>query len=207
MIRLQAFKYELMPNGGPTRDLRRFTGSRRFVFNMARALQRTTYEAGGKKLGFAGLCQQLTEWRHGIQTPWLKDAPVHPLQQSHKDLERAHGNFFAKRALFPRFKREGPSESLRDPHAKQFEIDAANGRFKLPEPGWVRDRNSPQQPGQSGDGEEHHGEPVRRQTTGRRRRRFRTSPPESATPGATSCTRPRRPSARATRWCVSRTCR
>jgi putative transposase len=142
MIRLQAFKYELMPNGGPTRDLRRFTGSRRFVFNQARALQKTTYEAGGKKLGVAGLCQQLTARRNGSETPWLKDAPVHPLQQSHKDLERAHGNFFAKRALFPRFKREGPSESLRDPHAKQFEIDAANGHLKLPKLDWVRDRNS-----------------------------------------------------------------
>ena len=105
MLRLQAFKYELMPNGEPTRDLRRFTGSRRFVFNQARALQKTTYEAGGKKLGVAGLCQQLTARRNGSETPWLKDAPVHPLQQSHKDLERAHEHFFAKRALFPRFKR------------------------------------------------------------------------------------------------------
>jgi transposase len=184
------------------------SGSFRFGFNMARALQRTTYEAGGKKLGFAGLCQQLTARRNGSETPWLKDAPVHPLQQSHKDLERACENFFAKRALFPRYKRKGPSESLRDSDAKQFEIDAANGLTKLPQLGWVRDRNRPQQPGHSGDGKEHHGEPVRRQTTGRRRRRrFRTSPPESATPGAISCTRPRRPSAKTTRWCVSRTCR
>ena len=45
-----------------------------------------------------GLCKLLTEWRNGSETPWLKDAPVHPLQQSLKDLERAYSNFFARRA-------------------------------------------------------------------------------------------------------------
>jgi hypothetical protein len=33
MQRLQAFKYELMPDGGQRRDMRRFAGSCRFVFN------------------------------------------------------------------------------------------------------------------------------------------------------------------------------
>ena len=40
------------------------------------------------------------------ETPWLKDSPIHPLQQTLKDLERAYGNFFAKRAEFPRFKKK-----------------------------------------------------------------------------------------------------
>jgi hypothetical protein len=45
MQRLQAFKYELMPNGAQRRQMRRFAGCCRFVFNRALALQRTTYEA------------------------------------------------------------------------------------------------------------------------------------------------------------------
>src|SRR5262249_26960651 len=40
MRRRQAFKYELMPTGGQQRDLRRFAGSCRFVFNKALALQK-----------------------------------------------------------------------------------------------------------------------------------------------------------------------
>ncbi len=39
MKRLQAFKYELQPNGEQQRAMRRFAGSCRFVFNKALALQ------------------------------------------------------------------------------------------------------------------------------------------------------------------------
>jgi putative transposase len=142
MQRLQAFKYELMPNGEQQRDMRRFAGSCRYVFNKALALQKSGYEAGEKKLGYAELCKQLTKWRHDPETAWLADAPVHPLQQALKDLERAYQNFFAKRAMFPRFKRKGQSESFRYPDAKQFEVDQGNSRIKLPKLGWMRYRNS-----------------------------------------------------------------
>ncbi|MEN9985230.1 MAG: hypothetical protein RI925_732, partial [Pseudomonadota bacterium] len=83
--------------------MRRFAGSCRFVFNKALALQKARYEQGKKKLGYAGLCKLLTEWRNSAETAWLADAPVHPLQQTLKDLERAYTNFFARRADFPRF--------------------------------------------------------------------------------------------------------
>ncbi|MNV37141.1 putative transposase [compost metagenome] len=142
MQRLQAFKYELMPTGEQQRQMRRFAGSCRFVFNQALALQKERYERGDKKLGYAGLCKLLTEWRNGSQTPWLKDAPTHPLQQGLKDLERAYANFFAKRTDFPRFKKKGQGDSLRYPDPKQFEIDQTNSRIKLPKLGWMRYRNS-----------------------------------------------------------------
>ena len=142
MQRLQAFKYELMPNGEQQRDMRRFSGACRFVYNKALALQKTNYEAGGKFVGYVAMAKHLTEWRNGTETPWLKDAPVHPLQHALKDLERAYKNFFAKRAMFPRFKRKGTGESFRYPDAKQFEVDQANSRIKLPKLGWMRYRNS-----------------------------------------------------------------
>jgi putative transposase len=142
MQRLQAYKFELMPNGEQQRDMRRFAGSCRFVYNKALAMQKANYEAGGKFVGYVAMAKHLTEWRNGTQTPWLKDAPVHPLQHALIDLERAYKNFFAKRAMFPRFKRKGKGESLRYPDAKQFEIDQANSRIKLRKVGWVRYRNS-----------------------------------------------------------------
>lgn len=106
MQRLQAFKFELMPRAEQQRDMRRFSGACRFVYNKALALQKTNYEAGGKLIGYVALAKSLTEWRNGTETPWLKDAPSHPLQHALKDLERAYKNFFAKRADFPRFKRK-----------------------------------------------------------------------------------------------------
>ena len=78
MKRLQAFKYELRPDGQQERQMRCFAGSCRFVFNKALALQKELFQRGEKKLGYAGLCKLLTEWRNGLETPWLKDAPVHP---------------------------------------------------------------------------------------------------------------------------------
>ena len=142
MQRLQAFKYELMPSGEQQRQMRRFAGSCRFVFNKALALQKVRYERGEKKLGYAGLCKELTGWRNGAETPWLADAPIHPLQQTLKDLERAYSNFFAKRADFPRFKKKGGGDSLRYPDPKQIKLDQANNRIFLPKLGWLRYRNS-----------------------------------------------------------------
>jgi hypothetical protein len=112
------------------------------VFNKALAMQKALYEGGEKKLGYAGLCKTLTEWRHSADTAWLSDAPVHPLQQTLKALERAYANFFAKRADFPRFKKKGQHDSFRYPDAKQFKIDQANSRIFLPKLGWIRYRNS-----------------------------------------------------------------
>ena len=79
-----------------------------------------------KRPSYVALAKLLTEWRNGIETPWLKEAPCHPLQHALKDLERAYKNFFAKRADFPRFKRKGSGQSFRYPDAKQFVTDQAN---------------------------------------------------------------------------------
>jgi putative transposase len=92
MKRFQAFKFELRPDGEQQRQLTRFAGSCRFVFNQALALQKNTYEAGGQFVGYVAMAKHLTQWRRGTQTPWLKQAPIHPLQHALKDLERAYQN-------------------------------------------------------------------------------------------------------------------
>ncbi|VWC38401.1 RNA-guided endonuclease InsQ/TnpB family protein [Burkholderia lata] len=148
MRRLQAFKFELMPNGEQQRDMRRFAGSCRFVYNKALALQKENYEAGGKFIGYVAMAKHLTEWRNGGETPWLKDAPVHPLQQALKDMERAYKNFFAQRAAFPKFKKRGQRDSFRYPDPKQFRLDQPNGRIFLPKLGWMRLRLSRPVPGE-----------------------------------------------------------
>jgi putative transposase len=73
MKRLQAFKFELKPNGEQTRSMRRFAGSCRFVFNKALAMQKALYESGEKKLGYAGLCKELTTWKSLPETLWLSE--------------------------------------------------------------------------------------------------------------------------------------
>jgi putative transposase len=131
-----------MPDDEQQRGIRQFAGSQRFVFNRALALQKARYAEGAKKLGYAALCKELTGWRNSGETPWLAGSPIHPLQQSLKDLERAYTNFFQGRADFPKFKRKGRSESFRYPDPKQFRLEQANSRIFLPKLGWLRYRNS-----------------------------------------------------------------
>ena len=271
MKRQQAYKFELQPNGQQQRAMRRFAGSSRFVFNKALALQKERYEQGEKKLGYAGLCKRLTRWRNGTDTAWLADAPVHPLQQTLKDLERAYANFFAKRADFPRFKKKGQGDRFRYSDPKQIKLDQLNSRVFLPKLGWLRYRNSRgvlgtvknitvsqangkwfvsiqterevENPIPQGDAigidlgivrfatlsdgtyyapldsfKRHEAalrkaqramsRKVKSATTGRGRKPASSGfTPASATPAATTCTRLRPPSAKTTRWCVSRTCR
>jgi IS605 OrfB family transposase len=140
MKRLQAYKFELRPNGEQQRDMRRFAGSCRFVFNKALALQQELHQDGEKKLGYAGLCKLLTEWKPQAETTWLSDTPSQALQQSLKDLERAYKNFFDKRADFPRFKKKGMGDNFRYPQG--MKLDQSNSRLFLPKLGWLRYRNS-----------------------------------------------------------------
>lgn len=140
MQRLQAFKFELMPNGEQQRAMRRFAGSCRFVFNKALAMQQAQHADGKKKLSYADLCKQLTIWRNSLETGWLSETHSQPLQQSLKDLDRAYNNFFAQRADLPRFKKKGQSDSFRYPQG--CKLDPSNGRLFLPKLGWMRYRKS-----------------------------------------------------------------
>ncbi|TIC80297.1 RNA-guided endonuclease InsQ/TnpB family protein [Crenobacter intestini] len=140
MQRLQAYKYELMPNGEQQRNMRRFAGACRFVFNQGLALQQQNHEVGGKFIGYNAMTKRLTEWRNSPETPWLSKTPSQALQQSLKDLERAYKNFFAKRADFPRFKKKGHGDSFRYPQG--CKLDQMNDRIFLPKLGWLRYRNS-----------------------------------------------------------------
>jgi len=137
-LRLQAFKFNLRPNGEQIRNLRQFAGSVRFVYNKALALNVERYEKKEKRLGYAGLCALLPNWK--MEHEFLSAVPAQALQQSLKNLERAYTNFFRKRADFPKFKKKGQRESFRIPQA--FVIDNQNGRIKLPKLGWMRYRKS-----------------------------------------------------------------
>ncbi|MRV71309.1 transposase [Duganella sp. FT92W] len=142
MIRLQAFKYELMPTGEQARDMRRFAGSCRFVYNKALAMQKDNHAQGNKFIGYVAMAANLPVWKREAGMKWLKAAPSQALQHALKDLEKAYKNFFEKRAGFPCFKRKGCGDSFRYPDPKQIRLDEANNRIFLPKLGWLRYRNS-----------------------------------------------------------------
>jgi putative transposase len=148
MKRLQAYKYELMPNGDQLRAMRRFSGSCRFVYNKALALQKENHEAGNRFIGYVAMAAKLPIWKRDAETAWLKETPSQALQHALKDLEKAFRGFFAKRTGFPRFKKKGNGDSFRYPEPKQIQLDQSNSRILLPKLGWLRYRNSRQALGQ-----------------------------------------------------------
>ncbi|MBU6995527.1 MAG: helix-turn-helix domain-containing protein [Ferrovum myxofaciens] len=121
MKRLQAFKYELQPNGEQARSMRRFAGSCRFVFNKALAMQKAIYEGGEKKLGYAGLCKELTTWKNSTGNRLAqKETHSQVLQQSLKDLERAYKKLFSISVpTFHGSRKKGMGDSFRYPPRMQ----------------------------------------------------------------------------------------
>lgn len=140
MKRLQAFRFELRPNGEQQRSMRRFAGSCRFVYNKALELQRSRFAAGEKHLSYAGMCALLMEWKVQPETAWLPETHSQVLQQALKNLDYAYTNFFAGRAAFPRFKQRGQHDSFRYPQG--CKLEQHNDRIYLPRLGWFRYRNS-----------------------------------------------------------------
>jgi putative transposase len=138
MLRRQGYKFEARPNGEQLRNLRRFAGACRFVYNKALALNKERHKKKEKRLRYADLCALLPRWK--TEFAWLSDVPAQALQQSLKDLERGFTNFFEKRADFPEFHKKGRKDSFRIPQG--FQVDNQNGRIKLPKIGWMRYRKS-----------------------------------------------------------------
>ncbi|MBW9536896.1 helix-turn-helix domain-containing protein, partial [Escherichia coli] len=58
MKRLQAFKFQLRPGGQQEREMRRFAGACRFVFNRALALQNENHEAGNKYIPYGKMASK-----------------------------------------------------------------------------------------------------------------------------------------------------
>src|SRR5260370_29792761 len=138
MLRLQAYKYELIPSGDQQRDMRRFAGACRFVFNKALALETANHAAGNKFIGYVEMANLLPLWK--VEFAWLREAPSQALQHSLKNLDRAFTNFFEKRTELPRFKKRGHGDNFRFPQG--FKLDQTNCRVWLPKLGWVRYPNS-----------------------------------------------------------------
>jgi putative transposase len=151
---IKAFRFQLRTRPAVESQLRRFAGMGRRVWNMALAEQRARHARGEKYAGHSEMCRWLTAWRNDPATAWLAEGPVHPQQQVLRRLDEGYRRFFAAakagqaggrgRTGPPEFKRYGDEPGIRFPDPKQFSMDAANGRIKLPKLGWVRLRMSQQ---------------------------------------------------------------
>lgn len=142
MERLQAYKFELMPNGEQRKNMRRFAGACRYVYNRALALQQESHKAETGYIRYADMAKSLPLWKRDNDTIWLKESPSQALQQTLMDLNKGFQKFFKKQAGYPNFKKKGQHDSLRFPDPKQLKLEENNKRVFLPKLGWIRYRKS-----------------------------------------------------------------
>ena len=150
VLRLQAFRFELILQTSQEKPFAQAAGCCRYVSNRALGLQNEFYELTGVHLNYADLCAQLTEWKTYEELGWLNEAPSQALQQALQNLEKGWERYFKSRRKGykgepvgkPAFKKKGKHGSFRFPQGTILEQH--NSRIYLPKIGWVRYRNSQQ---------------------------------------------------------------
>src|SRR6516164_2363504 len=141
MIRRKAALFRLYPTPDQVSQMAQISGACRFVYNLALEQRREWYRPG-RRFTFASQCRELTQLR--AEVDWLRAAPIHPLQQALRDLERAYRNWWAGHGRAPRPRKKGAADSFRFPDPASLKVERtgqSSGRIKLPKLGWVRCAN------------------------------------------------------------------
>ncbi len=138
----KAFRYRLRTRPGQEAWLRRIAGCRRWVWNAALAEQQARHARGESYANYVAMAKWLTAWRAADATAFLREAPVHALQNALKDLNRAFQRFFGKKGGYPRFQRRVEHDGFRETDVACFAVDEATARIRLPKLGWLRYRAS-----------------------------------------------------------------
>ena len=138
----RGFVFRLHGNAKAEAVVRRWSGCGRKVWNLALAEQKARRERGEKYAGYNTMASWLTTWRNGNEYGYLREPPVHVLQNVLKALDAAFQRFFAKSGGYPKFKRYGELVGLRETDVKCFAVDSVNGRVKFPKLGWLRYRKT-----------------------------------------------------------------
>ncbi|MFK4046659.1 RNA-guided endonuclease InsQ/TnpB family protein [Roseomonas mucosa] len=138
MLSRKAHVYRLYPTPEQAAVLGAWIGAVRFTYNLCLE-QRRDWWRPGRRFTFASQCREITALRSEVD--WLRNVPVHALQQAAKDLDRAYGNWWSGRAGAPSPRRRGLNDAMRFPDPATFafrRLSRRVGEVKLPKLGWVR---------------------------------------------------------------------
>lgn len=108
----QRWTYRCYPTPEQEQILSRTFGCTRYVYNWA-LTARTKAFKDGERMGYKASDAALTMLKRQPETVWLNEVSSVSLQQALRDLQTAFGNFFAKRASYPSFKRKSGRAAAR----------------------------------------------------------------------------------------------
>lgn len=100
----RAFKYRFYPTDEQAAELSRTFGCVRLVYNKALEERTRAWYGEQRRVSYVQSSAALTEWKKTEELTFLTEVSSVPLQQALRHLQTAFGNFFAKRAKYPRFK-------------------------------------------------------------------------------------------------------
>lgn len=132
-----AHKIELKLNNKQRTYFAKAAGVARFAYNWALCEWQKEYVLGLKPSD-PSLRRKLNSIKHK-EFPWMLEVTKNAPQMAIIQLGQAFKNFFAKRALFPQFRKKG----IHDRFTLSNDQFAVNGsRIRIPHLGWVRMRES-----------------------------------------------------------------
>ncbi|GAA0515083.1 MULTISPECIES: RNA-guided endonuclease TnpB family protein [Streptomyces] len=100
----RAFRYRFYPTDEQAAELSRTFGCVRLVYNKALEERTRAWYGEQRRISYVQSSAALTEWKKTAELAFLSEVSSVPLQQALRHLQTAFGNFFAKRAKYPRYK-------------------------------------------------------------------------------------------------------
>ncbi|MFE1470428.1 RNA-guided endonuclease InsQ/TnpB family protein [Nocardiopsis dassonvillei] len=107
----RAFRYRFYPTDAQAAELSRTFGCVRLVYNRALAERTTAWHQRCERVGYPHTSAMLTAWKSTEELSFLTEVSCVPLQQTLRHLHTAFGNFFDRRAQYPRFKSKKTSRA------------------------------------------------------------------------------------------------
>ncbi|NMG56225.1 IS200/IS605 family element RNA-guided endonuclease TnpB [Aromatoleum aromaticum] len=105
----RAYRFRCYPTSGQEVILARTFGCARFAYNHMLRLRTDAWFERQERIGYHETSAALTKLKKQPEFVWLNEVSSVPVQQALRHLQTAFGNFFAKRAKHPSFKRkDGP---------------------------------------------------------------------------------------------------
>ena len=107
----RAYRFRCYPSPEQEVILARTFGCARFAYNHMLRLRTDAWFQRQERIGYYETSAALTALKKDPEFVWLNEVSSVPVQQALRHLQTAFGNFFAKRAKYPTFKRKGGPQS------------------------------------------------------------------------------------------------
>ena len=125
---LKAFKYAILPTEDQKRQLAKFFGCCRFVYNFGLETKWQAWSLVHYRLSWVDLAKEVKELKDSGAT-WLQECPSQTLQMSLRNLDNAYTCFFRGEGL-PKFKSKHKRQSIQFPQG--VKTDFENSTIFLP---------------------------------------------------------------------------